>query len=174
MYQDSFITNWDISNSLLSNFFPLYHVANSALIRNCVMGGCHLVNGSFILQNTILLGVHSDDANSIYQNCLGINQYPIPAGNNNLNIQNNYSLDSVFVGYGTQGSFSNDSRWVLRANSPAKGTGIGGTDMGMFGGTNPYKLSGMPGIPAFYKLTAPSATTSTNPYTLTFSVRSNN
>ena len=83
-------------------------------------------------------------------------------------------VDSVFVGYAIQGAYSNDGIYVLKTTSPAKGAGVGGTDMGMFGGTNPYKLSGIPKIPAFYKLTAPSNTTSTNPYTVTFSVRSNN
>ena len=81
---------------------------------------------------------------------------------------------AVFVGYSTQGSFSNDGLWVLKAGSVAIGAGVGGTDCGIFGGAKPYKLSGIPEIPAFYKLTAPSNTTSGNPYTITFSVRSNN
>ena len=81
---------------------------------------------------------------------------------------------TVFLGYSTQGTYSNDGRWMLAASSPAKGTGVGGTDCGIYGGVNPYRLSGIPPIPSFYKLTATSTTTSTNPYTITFSVRSNN
>ena len=61
---------------------------------------------------------------------------------------------------------------ALKPNSPAKGAGSGGTDIGMFGGVNPYVLSGIPSVPTFYQLTAPSNTATTNPYVITFSVKS--
>ena len=45
-----------------------------------------------------------------------------------------------------------DARAMLAANSPAKGTGERGTDMGAFGGDDPYVLSGVPDLPEIYYL----------------------
>ena len=75
--------------------------------------------------------------------------------------------------------YSSDAKWQLATNSVAKNAGIipgtsTATDCGMYGGTNPYKASGIPAVPAFYKLSAPSSTATTSPYTITFSARSNN
>jgi hypothetical protein len=50
---------------------------------------------------------------------------------------------------------STDGQWQLKANSPALGAGENGVDCGMFGGSTPYILSGMPNIPAIYYLNTP-------------------
>ncbi len=143
--------------------------------NNDIISGADFFNGSFLLKNDIILTYHSNDGNCVYQNCIGTSDYgAIPSTNSDQNITNAVMTTNVFVGYSTQGSFSNDGRWVLKAGSPAIGKGLGGTDCGIFGGTNPYKLSGIPPVPSFYLLTAASSITSTNPYTITFSVRSNN
>ena len=131
-------------------------------------------NGSFVVKNNIFLNYHGLDANCVYQNNLFNTSYAVPVGTGNIGVTGTLMGSTVFVGYSTQGTYSNDGRYALKPGSPAIGAGAGGIDCGMFGGTNPYKLSGMPRIPAFYKLTAPSNITSTNPYTITFSVRSNN
>lgn len=71
-----------------------------------------------------------------------------------------------------------DSSYILKSGSPAIGYGRdfsnNPVDAGAFGSVNPYKLSGIPDLPAFYKLTAPGSAATTNPYTITFSVRANN
>ena len=58
------------------------------------------------------------------------------------------------------------------------GTDLSGnpTDAGIYGGEAAfrYKLSGVPAVPAIYKLTAPSNSATSNPYNITISVRSNN
>lgn len=133
-------------------------------------------NGSFVLKNNIFLLYHGADANCVAQNNIYNTGYSAgPAGNGNVNIDNASMNTIVFEGYNVVGTtYSIDGRYALKPGSPAIGAGAGGIDCGMYGGTNPYKLSGMPRIPAFYKLTAPSNITSTNPYTITFSVRSNN
>ena len=167
--------NLTVSNSYIENFSFENNFAHTGQFNNCILVNGTLGNGGFLLKNTILIGQHGSDGNCVYQNSMGrSDSYPIPTGNSNKNITYANMVDSVFVGYAIQGAYSNDGIYVLKTTSPAKGAGVGGTDMGMFGGTNPYKLSGIPKIPAFYKLTAPSNTTSTNPYTVTFSVRSNN
>ena len=95
-----------------------------------------------------------------------------------------FSNNAYFLGYPTNTSGSTtlnspDARYRLSATSPAKNAGIvpgtaTATDCGAYGGTNPYKASGIPAIPAFYKLTSPSSTATGGTYPLTFSVKSNN
>ena len=84
---------------------------------------------------------------------------------------------TVFSGDVTAG-VGGDAEWALKAGSPAIGYGRDNSnnpvDAGAYGNVNPYKLSGIPPVPAFYKLTASSSSASANPYTITFSVRANN
>ncbi len=185
-----YINFWQIGSSWLSDTITNLQVNNcyinsiayNGTLVNGVLGGqfynnvfydvsSGLGNGSFLLQNNVFLLSHVNDLNCIYQNNIFNSSYPGSSANANQNIAD---MSSIFAGYPLQGSYSNDGRWVLKSGSPATGTGNGGTDCGIFGGANPYKLSGIPAIPAFYKLTAPSDITSSNPYTVTFSVRSNN
>jgi len=188
--------NWNISQSILNNFylgmsrysFSLYNglfcnclivnadLSFSSIIQNCMFinnifsGTCNLYKQKVQFINNIFLNANLIDfLFSSFQNNIST-QSDIPAGTNKLNV----SASSIFVGYPTQGSYSNDARYKLSASSPAKGFGVGGVDCGMFGGSNPYVLSGIPSIPAFYYLSAPSINALTNPYTITFSVRSNN
>jgi hypothetical protein len=132
------------------------------------------INGTFVFRNCILISYHYNDGNSAYQNSIATTSYPIPTTNNDKNIAYSDMQTKVFVGLGTQGTYSNDGRFVLSSTSPAKGAGEGGTDCGIFGGLNKYRLSGIPPTPSFYKLSATTTTASSNPYTITFSVRSNN
>lgn len=54
---------------------------------------------------------------------------------------------------------SQDGRWKLAAGSPALAAGFAGEDCGMYGGTDPYVLSGIPPVPAIYELIVPSSAT---------------
>lgn len=86
-------------------------------------------------------------------------------------------MNTVYVA-GNTGSL--DSRIVLKAGSPAKGTGLTvGTvvnpDMGAYGATDPYKLSGIPNIPTIYTLTVPTSIPSGSAtMNISFSTRNNN
>jgi hypothetical protein len=71
----------------------------------------------------------------------------LPAGNNN---QLNVSMSDVFVCWSSCTGYSSDGRYQLKAGSPAIGAGSNGEDCGMFGGNDPYVLSGLPAIPAIY------------------------
>jgi len=171
------VSNLSVNNCYIGSLSLSAGAPNgqSGQFNNDIFNSCDLGNGAFLLKNDIFLFYHSNDLNCVYQNSIGNKDYSaIPATNGDQNITNAIMTTNVFVGYSTQGAFSNDGRWVLKAGSPAIHAGLGGTDCGIFGGTNPYKLSGIPNVPSFYLLTAPSTVTSTNPYTITFSVRSNN
>lgn len=67
--------------------------------------------------------------------------------------QSNVSMITVFVG--STSNKSHDGQWQLKNGSPAKGAGLNGVDCGMFGGSDPYTLSGIPDIPSIYFFEAP-------------------
>ena len=69
----------------------------------------------------------------------------------------NVNMGTVFVGYPTQGSYSTDGRFQIIAEGPADGAGEGGIDCGMFGGSLPYVLSGLPPVPRIYEAVVPTA-----------------
>ena len=73
-------------------------------------------------------------------------------GDQDGNQQNVLQAD-IFVG--STGN-STDGQWQLKTGSPAIGAGEEGTDIGLYGGEFPYKLSGLPPIPAIYSLDAQS------------------
>lgn len=174
------LTNFKIFNSLFSNTSAQLYLSaipgQFGIIENCNFTGgrLNLNNHSFIIQNCIFSHsyLNSNYSASTFNNCVFDNT-PSPAvnGSGNVLAVNNTNL---YVAYPTQGTFSNDERFKLKAGSPAIGVGISGVDCGAFGGVNPYKLSGIPAIPAVYKLTAPGSSANSNPYTITFSIRSNN
>ena len=185
LYLDYYGTGGTISNLTVNNSYIgyLYGSASgtaakqSGQFNNCIFNYTDFGNGSFILKNNIFAygNPQINDVNCVYQyNLFATDFSTVPSGTGNLGIDYSSMTTNVFVGFDTQGTYSNDGMWALKAGSPAKGKGQGGIDMGIYGGANPYKLSGIPRIPAIYKLTAPSTTTSGNPYTITLSVRSNN
>ena len=174
-------TNITINNSYVYYYYDYGTNAGvTGQLTNCIIRSINLATSSYILKNNIFLYSYSGGVNSVFQYDMFNSSYvnPVPAGTGNFNITNAAMSATVFVGYdGSEtptGTNSNDGRFALTAGSPAKAKGEGGKDQGIFGGLNPYKLSGIPAIPAFYKLTATSTSTAGNPYTITFSVRGNN
>ncbi|MDJ1497640.1 hypothetical protein QNI19_32170 [Cytophagaceae bacterium DM2B3-1] len=63
-----------------------------------------------------------------------------------------YDETKLFVG----SAASPDGQYRLKTDSPYKTSGIGGTEPGVFGGAQPYILSGLPPIPSIYEFTAES------------------
>ncbi len=89
-------------------------------------------------------------------------------GTANGNIQN-ATISSVFVSSGTS-----DSKYKLADASPAKGTGVNGIDMGIFGGIDPYVLSGMPTLPTVYHFEAPGQVSNQTGLKLTIKAKTSN
>jgi len=177
-YNNSKITNLKMFNCVVDGGYGIYTLSTTpgqtGIIENCtfISSGMNLQNQGFLIQNCILYSSIANYSNTVFNNNIFV-AVPSPAvsGANNIT---GVSYTTLFIGYPTQGTYSNDERFKLKPGSAALGAGINGVDCGAFGGVNPYKLSGIPAIPAFYKLTAPSSAASANPYTITFSVRSNN
>lgn len=150
-----------------NDFFPYANDKPKILMKNCILN----VGGS-------LQQFTSGNNNTIYDNNIFVYPEPTPTlpGSNNKYSQLN---DSIFIPNPNPG-ISDENQYQLRPNSPAKDFGIDlsgkPTDCGIFGGelAYRYKIGGQPAIPAFYKLSAPTNSASSNPYNITVSVRSNN
>ena len=166
----------DISNiRIIDNYFtgvyyyPSVYFAYSAtdvLISNNYLNGYITTNVNFsgmVMNNIFYADISLYNCNVINNislstatltNCITAynigNSTQFPAGNNN---QQNVSLNDLFVGLTGN---STDGQWQLKPGSPALGAGESGVDCGMFGGAYPYKLSGLPAIPAIYDFNAPS------------------
>ena len=172
------ISSGHILNCTSMGSYLYLSLANqSVVVQNCITESLGNINYAFGVANTIFINNITNSAaanNPVFTN---------PGSTGNV-FGVNFANNAFFLGYpnNTSGSTtlnSPDARFQLSATSPAKNAGIipgtaTPTDCGAFGGTNPYKVSGIPAVPAFYRLNAASSTATTGPYTITFSVKSNN
>ena len=164
-------------------------------IESAWSGTCAFNNSVFVIQNCIdAMNAFSTSYMSGVANTIFVNNHTTSASLNNFVATNPGSSGNVFaistagnsyfggVPNNVSGSttlFSPDAAWQLSGSSPAKNAGfIPGTatptDLGIYGGTNPYKPSGMAAIPSFYKFQATTSQATSSPYTVIFSVRNNN
>ena len=165
---------WGVFNSDVGGV-----ITNTSYV-NCSGNGYAAIisNGtvSIYYRNCILETEPSASNTDLYDYCIfesnSATHYVAGTGN-----QFGKDFTTIFSGDISAGS-GLDAGWVLKSGSVAIGYGKDNSnnaiDAGAYGGVNPYKLSGIPPVPAFYKLTAPTTNASSNPYTITFSVRANN
>ncbi|MCD4736109.1 MAG: hypothetical protein K8R53_08710 [Bacteroidales bacterium] len=114
----------------------------SGTVENNVIYG-HIEIDNTIFNNNILITGNFTQNNCTYTHNIGNStQFGITNGN-----QSDVNMDNVFVGAAGN---STDGQYQLKPGSPAIGAGTGGADCGMFGGQHPYKLSGLPAVPAIY------------------------
>jgi hypothetical protein len=116
----------------------------SGIIENNVISKLLYVSNAEFHNNILTTGTFQYENVNFTHNIANGTQFGVLNGN-----QQNANMSNVFLG--PTGN-STDGQWQLRPGSPAIGTGVGGTNVGMFGGATPYKLSGMPNIPAIYEL----------------------
>lgn len=93
-------------------------------------------------------------------------------GNTGSNTGNLFSVSSSSMFEGTTGN-STDGQYQLKTGSPAIGAGKNGIDCGIFGGTEPYVLSGIPPIPNIYELNAPTSVTTSGGLQITIKLKAN-
>jgi hypothetical protein len=163
------ITNVFILNNYLAH--ASFNTQFSGVIANNIFSHQSNTANYFIIKNNICPNTDGSPVfNGIFNtisNNFSAGGVGFPAGNGN---QNSVSMTTVFVG--ATGN-STDGQWQLKPGSPAIGAGLSGEDCGIFGGSTPYHLSGLPKIPSVYLLTAP---VNSNGPTLpvTISVKTNN
>jgi len=183
-------SNINISNNYISNNIrgtAGSTCSNCRIENNYVEGDITARGGSFIIAfNIIGNSINADNStiqnnifrtennattlingsgNTIQNNLTALNQLDEADGN-----IKNADLSTVFVG--SSGN-STDGQYQLSENSPAKGSGLQGIDMGMFGGGSPYILSGIPPIPHIYELTVPTQTSKEAGLTISIKAKSN-
>jgi hypothetical protein len=156
-------------------FYLANGFAHSGLIQNCIFSfsnatsssmNLYLTSGTWAINNSISNSSAFQGTGITYQNNIGTaDQFPV--GNSN---QQNKTWANIFTLTGSQ-----DGQFSLKAGSPAIGAGISGTNCGIFGGTTPYRLSGIPSVPTIYAITSPQGNTpSVNTVQINLSTRSNN
>lgn len=156
--------------------------ATNFIVRNNVfsLGASPAVdlNNAYVANNLFLTGaaLNSFVSCNVKNNIFTANQTGVTVGPLNVNGNNliSQTLASIIVNSG-----SDDGKFVLAAGSPAiaGGVDISGSkpDCGAFGGNDPYKLSGIPGIPTIYSLTVPASVPLGTPtMNVTISTRNNN
>lgn len=181
-------TNPIVSNVLITNNFIkgsiIFQPNTTALIQNNVLdptinlgpSGTVLNTQNCLYANNILVtGVISSAAshnNNTYSNNISNSTQFTPSGSNSgSNNQTNVSMASVFVGPLNP---TTDGNWALLNPGPGKNTAQGGGDCGIFGGSSPYVLSGMPAIPSVYFYSLPATGSNTNPLNISSKAKSRN
>jgi hypothetical protein len=157
------VTFSNSSTSTVTNIFILNNVVTtfdltsqfSGTIANNVIESSNLKLSNFIIKNNICRDVQWQavfvGSNNTISNNISAANGGLPAGSGNLN---GVSMGTVFVGLSGN---STDGQYQLKVGSPAIGAGLSGEDCGIFGGSTPYHLSGVPATPSIYLLSAPAA-----------------
>ncbi|PSR52023.1 hypothetical protein AHMF7605_00040 [Adhaeribacter arboris] len=125
-----------------------YQRVFSAVENNIFLGNVNLTASTF--RNNIIAGKNATvtvNSGTVQNNLVSNNQLPATNGNQT------YNEAQLFVGAAGN---SPDGKYQLKADSPYKTAGLAGSEPGVFGGGQPYVLSGLPPIPSIYELTAES------------------
>ena len=174
-------TNLQINNNVIAGSINLGASCSGDFMNNIIASVSsfivHNLTGfrvwNNILVNTSTVNLTSCDSRS---NISVGAQFGILNGN-----QQNVTMSTVFEDVtNVSASFSEDSRWQLKAGSSGIGAAWNGVttsgDCGIFGSSatnTAYVLSGISNVPSIYKLAAPATTTS-NTLTITISTKTNN
>jgi hypothetical protein len=173
------VSNLLFSNNFVDGFNSTVTLDNSSgILTNNIIHRTALNLSSFVVKNNIFTTYCITSAGSIYQNNLfNVASCANITGNGN---QFGINMNDIFSNW-NNGSITSDNQLTLKAGSPAINAGTTGTgsptDAGVFGGGDndlAYRLSGIPAIPSINVLTSSSQTATTNPYTITVSIKSNN
>ena len=165
-----------IINNNYFNSYPgvtVYSTGSANITNNVFMGRCCNAQNS-IIENNITVTDSLINYSSTYNNIVR-NNISFTGTYTENNNQSGVNMSTVFVGYPNQNGYSNDGKFQLIQDptNPAIGAGYGGVDAGMFGGSVPYILSGLPkDIPIIYEMTVP-ATTSSNSILINVKAKSN-
>ncbi len=128
IYVSSNSTGVEIHYNVIDGDIDAY---NSTIYSNIIYSGSFLNNGN---------------SNSFSNNIGDGEQFGVENGN-----LSNVDMATVFTNAG-----SSDGWFILPDGSPAIGAGLNGEDCGMFGGPDPYILSGIPTIPTISSFFAPN------------------
>ena len=161
---NSVVTNNYIESTTGRVINPQFIPSGSYVIQNNVIKGNVNIGNADFKNNILVTGTYAAGNTTTTNNIGDATQFGSDDGN-----QESVDMATVFLGTG-----STDGQWKLATGSPAIGAGIGGIDVGMFGGTDPYVLSGIPHIPNIYVFDAPGTGSTSAGLPITLKVKSNN
>lgn len=167
------LTNCIISNNIVGYQISMPVASGPLIVSNnvCISSNrtypIDVYNAS--IQNNILTNDYADilenTGNTFANNILAID------GTNANGNQYNIDMDMVFTDFDGSLKLSTDGKWQLKEGSPAIGAGVGGADCGVFGGSTPYVLSGIPSLPHIYEAEVPASATSESGLQVTIKVK---
>jgi hypothetical protein len=146
-YENLKVQGLIISNNIIKSEISLNEYSTASVINN-VIGYQALVYSSVVKNNVVEYLPERDGTLYEYNMLAG----DAPAGTGNVG---GLVWDDQFI----TGETSTDGKYALSETSAAKGAGEGGTDCGIFGGNDPYILSGLPPMPFIYNVEIPSTGT---------------
>lgn len=162
-------SNIIVTNNYLGNASSGFSLdmdpASSATIVNNIFSGKLDIHNSSFSNNIISSGALTGANNSLINSLCDATQ--LPAGSGNLL---STTMTTVFVG--ATGN-STDGQWKLLGGSPAIAAGASGEDCGIYGGSDPYVLSGMPPIPSIFFYSAPSSGSASQGLPVNIKIRAN-
>jgi len=130
-------------NNIIENIFSKTRVGALIFSNNIVKG--YISNSSNLVKlffsNNIILKSNLNCNNCIFRNNLFSTKHENIDSSTNIF----HNPEDVFIDYENQ-------NYYLKENSPAKGTGENGTDMGIYGGFHPFVDTGLPNLPIIYSL----------------------
>lgn len=161
------ITNNYFANLTLSDRFL------GSISQNVINNGVNIQGNEF--QNNIVIGgtiTPNNNSNSTMHHNIftfALPSFLTAASNNKPSLNTNY----IFQNYNDP---SSDKKYQLRSVGSCNECyqGFNGFQIGMFGGSDPYVLSGIPAIPTIYKLQSVSTTGVGSSIPVTISSKSNN
>ncbi|WKN45265.1 hypothetical protein [Tunicatimonas pelagia] len=150
-------------------------LSNTVISNNTLTNGLYRIRGATIQNNIFITGGFNDcDDNNVKNNIFTTVEDAVFPENSTANDAENNIFGAVQANLFIAPTPSLDRDFQLADQSPARGIGIDGVDAGAFGGTSPYKISGLPGIPAIYDLTTSGIGTPTDGMSVTIKARSHN
>lgn len=151
---DAVVTNLSLTNNIIGGFS--IEDGSTGIIVNNLFADNNLTLGtssSFEIANNIFL--NSNDNNFTIQTI------PDASVHHNISLtgafgneNDNFSAPQSTLFISGDDLPDTDAQYQLSESSPAKGAGSNGTDIGPFGGPDPYRLSGLPNLPNIYELSS--------------------
>lgn len=143
------VKNLLFSNNICERPFQLIPNSSGSLVNNTFLNNSFdVAESSISMTNNILMGTDKtkillpSNTAQITYNISETDVFGTSNGNRSF-----ATTSGLFVNTG-----SADGRYQIKTNGPAHLTGLNGTSIGAFGGQEPYRLSGLPPIPAIYQL----------------------
>ena len=145
------LLNLTVTNNIFRRSGMYVNPGSTGTISNNLFSGYFKpgTTSSFEIHNNIVLATNPE--------YIEIQNLPSISVSHNISVIDAFGSDNNNLAFVNEnilfvGGDSRDGQYQLAAGSPAIGAGQGGTDIGPFGGPNPYRLSGLPYLPNIYEV----------------------